>query len=403
MATPPTRPESTSPPNIPKSGLKPGSKLDFGLKSLDQYILRQMWTPFLFATVIVTAIVWLTQSLQRINIIVEHGQTLTMFGWLTVLIIPSLLAVIIPFGLFASAVFALQKLHSDSEIAVMFAAGVSRADIARPILLVTLLGAAATLWINVDLMPRSYRVLKREIADIRADFASAVIRSGEFITIKNGFTVYVETVEQNGQFSGLLIHDYRNGERAETYMAEKALLKETGIGPVLYLSNGNIQRVNRKSGEVDLVFFNRTAINLGQFDRDAGDLQLEMTERYLNELFNPDLTKAYDRDNAARLIGEGHGRLAAPLYAFAYVLIALYALTGGPYDRRGYTVRIAAACAAVGALRVAGFVLQGEASERGQYWIIYAVPLAAIIAALALIADAFPKRANARPSAPEGK
>lgn len=351
-----------------------------------------MWTPFLFATVIVTAIVWLTQSLQRIDIIVEHGQTLTMFGWLTVLIIPSLLAVIIPFGLFASAIFALQKLHSDSEIAVMFAAGVSRADIARPILLVTLLGAMATLWINVDLMPRTYRVLKREIADIRADFASAVIRSGEFITIKNGFTVYVDNVEQNGQFTGLLIHDYRNGAGAETFMAEKALLKETGAGPVLYLSNGNIQRVNRKSGEVELVFFNRTAINLGQFDRGVGDLQLEMTERYLGELFNPDLSKTYDRDNAARLIGEGHGRIASPLYAFVYVLVAIYALIGGPYNRRGYAIRIAVACAAVGAVRVAGFILQGEASERGLYWIIYAVPIAGIAVASLLIAGVFPKR-----------
>lgn len=364
------------------------------MKSLDQYILRQMWTPFLFATVTVTAIVWMTQSLQRIDIIVEHGQTLTMFGWLTLLIIPSLLAVIIPFGLFASAIFALQKLHSDSEIAVMFAAGVSRIDIARPILLVTLVGSAATLWINVDLMPRTYRVLKREIADIRADFASAVIRSGEFITIKNGFTVYVDKIEQNGQFLGLLIHDYRNGQRAETYMAEKALLKETGIGPVLYLSNGNIQRINNKSGEVDLVFFNRTAINLGQFDRSGGDLQLEMTERYLGELLNPDLTKAYDRENASRLIGEGHGRLASPLYAFAYVLIAIYALVGGPYDRRGYAIRIAAACVAVGALRVAGYILQGEASELGRYWIIYFAPAGAIILTTLLIADAFPKRAK---------
>ncbi|OFW98661.1 MAG: hypothetical protein A3E78_11600 [Alphaproteobacteria bacterium RIFCSPHIGHO2_12_FULL_63_12] len=361
------------------------------MKSLDLYILRQMWTPFLFATVTVTAIVWLTQSLQRIDIIVEHGQTLTMFGWLTLLIIPSLLAVIIPFGLFAAAVFALQKLHSDSEIAVMFAAGVSRAEIARPILLVTLIGAAATLWINVDLMPRTYRLLKREIADIRADFASAIIRSGEFITIKDGFTVYVDSIGQNGQFFGLLVHDYRNGQRAETYMAEKALLKETGIGPVLYLSNGNIQRFNGKSGEVDLVFFNHTAINLGQFDRGGGDLQLEMTERYLSELFHPDITKAYDRENAKRLVGEGHGRLAAPLYAFAYVLIAIYALIGGPYDRRGYAIRIAAACATVGGLRVAGYILQGEASELGRYWIVYAVPVAAILISGTLITGAFPK------------
>ncbi len=362
------------------------------LKSLDRYILRQMWTPFLFATLIVTAIIWLTQSLRRIDIIVEHGQTLTMFGWISLLLVPSLLAVIIPFGLFAAAIFALQKLHSDSEIAVMFAAGVSRADIARPILAVTVIGALLTLWINIDLMPRTYRELKREIADIRADFASAVIRSGEFITDRAGFTVYVEKAEQGGQFSGLLVHDYSDAGKSETYMAEKALLRDTSIGPVLYLSNGNTQRVNARTGEIEILYFSRTAINLGQFEAERGDPQLEMTERYLGELFEPDLTQAYDRQNANRLIGEGHGRLAAPLYAFAYVLIAIYALIGGPYDRRGYAIRIAIACAAVGVVRVAGYIAQAEAAGAGAYWLIYAAPVGAIIVATLLIFDALPRR-----------
>lgn len=368
---------------------------DPDLNSLDRYISRQMWTPFLLATGIVTLIVWLTQSLQRIDILVEHGQTLLKFGWLSLLLIPSLMAVIIPFGLFVAAIYALHRLHSDSEIAVMFAAGVSRADVARPILLVTTIGALATLWINVDLMPRSYRELKREIADIRADFASAVVRSGEFVTIPNGFTVYVDQAAPGGQFSGLLIHDYRNGENPETYMAQRAMLRETGIGPVLYLASGNVQRRNSRTGEVDVVFFEKTAINLGQFERGGGEVQLEMTERFIGELFRPDLTRAYDRANASRLIGEGHGRLASPIYAFAYVLIGIFALVGGPYDRRGYAVRILAACAAVGALRVAGYIVQGEASELGQYWLIYAPPAAAAAIAALLIADAFPARKRA--------
>jgi len=366
------------------------------LKSLDQYILRQMWTPFLVTTVVVTAIVWLTQSLQRIDMLVEYRQTLGAFAWLTVLIIPSLLAVIIPFGLFAAAAFTLHRLHSDSEIAVMFAAGVSRADVARPILLVASLGALATLWINVDLMPRSYRELKREIADVRADLASAIVRSGEFITLRGRFTVYVEKAEEGGLFSGLLVHDYRNSENPETYMAARALLQETGIGPVLHLSSGNVQRVNPKTGEVDIAYFEKTALNLGQFDRRSGALELEMTERYLGELFNPDLTKAYDRENAARLVGEGHGRLAAPIYAFAYALIAIYALIGGPYDRRSYGARIAAASIAVGAVRVIGYIMQGEASELGQYWLIYAVPAGAAAAAALLVADILPREGRSR-------
>ncbi len=345
-----------------------------------------MWTPFLFATIVVTAIVWLTQSLQRIDLLVEHGQSLAVFGWLTMLIVPSLLAVVIPFTLFGAALYALQRLHADSEIAVMFAAGVSLFQVARPILLIAAIGAAATLWINVDVMPRSYRVLKREIADIRADVASAVLRSGEFMTLRDGFTVYVEEVQQGGALIGLLVHDYRNTDMAETYMAQRALLKETDIGPVLYLSNGNVQRANRKTGAVDIVNFDRTAVNLGAINRSSRDLQLEMTERYIGELFRPDLTNAYDRENAKRLIAEGHNRIASPLYVFAYALLAIFALIGGPYNRRGYVARIALVCAAGGAVRVLGIVLQGAGADLGQYWLVYAAPAATILAALFLLA-----------------
>ncbi|MFN0023196.1 MAG: LptF/LptG family permease [Parvularculaceae bacterium] len=341
------------------------------MKSLEQYILRQMWTPFLFATLVVTAIVWLTQSLQRIDILVEHGQSLAVFGWLTMLLIPSLLAVVIPFALFGGALYALHRLHSDSEIAVMFAAGVSLLQVARPILVVAAFGALATLWINIDLMPRSYRILKREVADIRADVASSVLRSGEFMTLREGFTVYVDDAQPEGALVGLFVHDYRNGDFTETYMAQRALLRETDIGPVLYLSNGNVQRVNRATGAVDIVNFDRTAVNLGAIERGARDVQLELTERYIGELFHPDPENAYDRENERRLIAEGHNRLASPLYAIVYALFAIFALIGGPYDRRRYAIRIAAACAAAGAVRVIGIVVQGAAADIGEYWLIY--------------------------------
>jgi len=341
--------------------------------------------------VITTLIVWMTQALQRIDILVEYGQGFAVFAWLSVLIIPSLLAVIIPFALFGAVVYALYRLQTDSEIAVMFAAGVSRLRISAPILFITFLAAFATLYINADAMPRSYRVLKQEVANIRADVASSILRSGEFSTAIDGFTVYVEETRPGGQFIGLLINDYRNGENPETYMAERAILRETENGPVLFLRNGNIQRVARYTGDVSFIRFEEWAINITSFDQGPREFQLELTERYLGELFNPDLSKPYDRQNQAKLIAEGHARLAAPLYAFAYVLIALYALIGGPYSRQSYTLRVTAAAGAVFALRIAGFVAQGLVETAGAYWVLYAIPGGAIIAAAALLID-WPKQ-----------
>ena len=357
------------------------------MNSLDRYILKQCLIPFLLAIAIVTTIVWMTQSLQRAEILVEYSQGFGVFAWLSLLIVPSLLAVIVPFALFAAALYTLQRLHADSEIAVMFAAGVSKLRIGAPFLLLAFVGAAATLWVNLDLMPRSYRLLKREVADIRADFASAVLRGGEFVTLSDGFTVYVEEVRPGGQLVGLLINDYRRSGGTETYMAQRGLLRDTPQGPVLYLANGNVQRVARYTGVVEFVRFQETAINITDFDQRGGDLQLELTERYLPELFNPDRENAWDRENARILIAEGHNRLASPLYAFAYVLIAIYALIGGAYTRRGYGTRIAIACAAAGGVRVAGFLLQSLAGETGSYWLIYFAPALIIVVLGALLTD----------------
>lgn len=369
------------------------------MRSLDRYLLRQCLVPFVIATIVITAIVWVTQSLQRAEMFVEHTEGLIMFARLSLLLIPSLLSVIIPFALFLASLYAIQRLHSDSEIAVMFASGVGRLRIAVPLLLIAVGASAVTLWVNLQLMPASYRVLKNEIASMRADFASLVIRSGEFTTVANGFTVYVEETRPNGQFVGLLVNDYRNGEYSETYMAQRGLLRETKAGPILHLINGNVQRVARYTGAVDFIKFNETVVNLDMLAGEKGVQQLELTERYLGELFKPDTENAWDRQNTGILIAEGHNRLASPLYTFAYVLIALFALIGGPYSRRGYAVRIAIACAGAGVLRVIGFIVQGMTAEIGHYWLQYAIPVAAVAIVSALLAGAFanvaPKQAEA--------
>ena len=351
------------------------------MKSLDRYILKQCLVPLFLILVVTTIVVWMTQTLQRVEIIVEYGQSLGVFAFLSALIIPSLLAIIIPFATFGAAVFALYRLHSDSEIAVMFAAGYSRWRIAVPLLLIATAGALATLYVNVDLMPRSYRVLKQSIADIRADFASTLFRSGEFSDIIDGFTVYVDEALPGGRLSGLLINDYRNGNHPETYMAEAAIFRDTDAGPILYLRNGNIQSVDQETNDVSIIRFEEWTVNVDALRKNTGELQLEMTERYLGELFNPDLSKPYDRINERKLRAEGHNRLASPIYSLAYVMMGLFALIGGAYKRQGYFVRIAAVCAAIFGLRVVGFVVHSFVESGGGFWLLYAIPLSAMLGA----------------------
>ncbi len=337
---------------------------------------------------VLTLVIWMTQSLQRVDLIVENGKSFTLFLYLSILIIPSLLVILIPFALFGACLYTLYRMHSDSEIAVIFAAGVSRGRIALPILVLTFLGALLTLYIALDLSPRTYRTLKEQVLDIRTDFASSVLRSGEFNKIIDGFTIYVSDVRSDNQFLGLLVSDYRNPNAVKTYMAKRGILRDTDSGPLLLLVDGNLQRA-RNGAEVEIVPFSEVSLNIAAY-RNQEKLQLELTERYLSELLNPDLTNDWDRRNQGKMLAEAHNRLSTPFHAFAYVLIALFALIGGAYNRRGYILRIILASLTVITIRVCSYVLQSYTAEAGLLWMQYALPIFAIILSLALLFDLIP-------------
>jgi len=358
------------------------------MNCLDRYILRQFVGPFVMIVTILTLVIWMTQSLQRVDILIENGSTFSVFLYLSLLVIPSLLVILIPFALFGGSLYALYRMHSDSEIAVIFSMGVSRLRIILPILIITLIGAFATLYIALDLSPRTYRILKQKVAEIRTDIASSVLRGGEFIKVIDGFTIYADEVRPGGQFFGLLINDYRLPNEPRTYVAERAQLLESDNGPALFLVNGSLQRVLKGTYDVDFITFGNFKIEINEFQK-SSSFQLELTERYLPELLNPNLANEWDRRNAGKLIAEAHNRLASPFHAFAYVFISIYALIGGAYSRHGYLLRITGAISTVVMIRIGSFVAQTYAENSNAQWLQYAIPGLAILISLFLLSDVF--------------
>src|SRR5215475_2240546 len=100
---------------------------------LSLYVLRQVAGPLLLFTLLITTVIWLSQSLRLLDLVINRGQSAGMFVYLTFLTLPSLLAVIVPIAFFAGALYALNRLSGDSELVVMWAAGFSRAQMAIPL------------------------------------------------------------------------------------------------------------------------------------------------------------------------------------------------------------------------------------------------------------------------------
>jgi lipopolysaccharide export system permease protein len=262
----------------------------------------------------------------------------------------------------------------------MFSAGVSRWSICVPVLMLTAFVVVIVTALNLYFMPAGMRELRQKLFEIRGDIATSLIREGAFTNPVAGLTVYVRSRTPEGSIRGILVHDERNLAQPVTYMAETGELVRSSEGARLVMYNGNIERVirNPKSNEspVSLLYFDKYTYDLTQYASVQKVTEYESRERFLGELFDPASTDLYGQMFKARLRAEGHDRLIAAFYPVMFAMIALAALLPAPFNRRGYTLRIASAAVVAIVARVIGFGLINAAATQPAFIpLIYLLPL----------------------------
>lgn len=306
----------------------------------NSYIVRGLLWPLLLITVTLTGIIWLTQSLRFIDFIVNRGLSVASFVYLSSLLLPALLSIVLPIALFCAVIFVYNKLIMDSELVVLKSVGVSRFGLAKPAIIVGLLVSAFSYLISLYLLPASYREFKDMQIYVRNNYASVLLQEGVFNSPIQNLTVYIDGRTDDGMLKGLLVHDARNEHSPATMMAQEGRLVDTPSGPRFELVRGNRQEFDKEKGSLSLLYFDRYLLDLGGFVEEPGTRIREARERFLGELFFPLDAKP---SMLAQFHAEGHNRLIWPVYTLIMTLLALAALLPGEFNRRGQWKHILAA------------------------------------------------------------
>jgi lipopolysaccharide export system permease protein len=129
---------------------------------------------------------------------------------------------------------------------------------------------------------------------------------------------------------------------------------------------------------LNFLTFDEYAFDLGPYLRSGQKIRYKSSDRYLHELFFPDLTVKDDRDNRLKYLAEGHSRLSSPLYSLAFMALALGAVVGAGFSRMGYGRRIATFGAIAAIVRIIGFAVQAACDDAALLNVFqYVVPIAA--------------------------
>ena len=351
------------------------------------YLLRQLALPMAFATLALSGAIWLSQSLRFVDLIVNKGVPATTFGYLTALLFPSLLMVILPFALFCAVLFAYHRLGVESEITVLKAVGLSNLQIAAPCLLLAAIVTLVVYAISLYFMPLAFRNFRDLQQQIERDFSYLLLQPGVFNSPTRGLTVYVREHRADGSLAGIVVHDERRRKLPVTMMAEEGTLVRGDEGPIFIMERGNRQELD--AGDPDnpslsILHFERYTLDLAANASPPGERSPKPKEQYVHELLDPPQSLSEARRNGR--IAEAHKRLTWPLNALVFPLIGLAALLSRDFDRRGPWQSLLIATGGVIVVQALGMAIGSLAEQHlALIPLLYVATIAPAVVCLAVI------------------
>jgi lipopolysaccharide export system permease protein len=306
--------------------------------NLDRYIFRQLLVALVAATAALVALIWLTQSLRFVELVVNRGLSLRVFLSLTGLLIPNFIAVILPITTFVVVQFVYQRLSGDREITVMSAAGMSPWALSRPTVALCTLVVALCYLLNVWLVPASYSAFREYQFEIRNRVAAFMLQEGVFNAVSDDMIVYVRSRDVDGTLRGILVEDSRQKNSRATILAETGRLVEGPNGPAVLLLNGSREEIDKLSGRLNVLTFAQNSVDLTQSTKGDDVRYRDVNEMSLDELSHPE-TSALNARDAGKFYVEAARRLSGPWTAASFAFVGLVSVLTGSFRRHGNVLR----------------------------------------------------------------
>ena len=325
------------------------------MRQYERYVLQHLLWPSVVITASLTALVWQTQMLKFIDFVLGRGLSIADFFYLTGLMLPSLLLVLIPICLTIAVIYTYNRLTVESELIVLGAVGISPRQLARPVWMV---GGGAVLMcyaLSLFLMPAANGKFRDIRAFFRDQYASVLLEEEVFNNPMPGVTVFVRARDSANNLEGILLEDNRDPKQALTLIADHGRLEQGEHGPRFRLSHGIRQQW--REGKVSWLAFDDYSIDFAFYGA-TNARKPSADELGIRQLFS---TEGLSEKQAGAFLAEAHQRLTWPLLALSLPLMALALLLSSEFNRRGQWQRMVASALVTALLLVVYFGARGLA------------------------------------------
>jgi lipopolysaccharide export system permease protein len=296
-------------------------------KTFCRYICRELATPFFFALLIFTIILFTVRILKLVELVVNRGVPLEQLLAIFLYILPAFFEVTVPMSFLLALLWSFGRLSSDREILALRSCGISFLQMAFPIGVVTLVVLCGTFFLTLYARPWSNAALRHVIYEVTKTRATAGLKEKTFNDEFAGVVVYTDEIHPPGTLlQGIMIADSRNAQKQNTIFARQGLVvvNEDSQLLTLRLFDGTVHstEASRKGYQTTHFSTYDLTLNLATTlsDIQATAAPQELSLRELRAVITKK-REAGERVNAE--LSEWHRRFSLPFSCIVFALIAL--------------------------------------------------------------------------------
>ena len=299
---------------------------------------------FIMLLMVLTGLAWMVQIMSMMKFLMNYGVQLSNFLGLTMMMVPFIVSIIIPFVSFIAIIFIYNKLISENEITVMAASSLSPMQIAKPALWMAAALTALHFALNMWIVPASQASFYDTQWNLRYGLAHMKIQEAAFTEMSKGLVVYVDKVSGH-DLSQVMLSDTRDEKSQFTIFAEKGKLVSTGRGLSIVMTNGSLMA----GGDVTTIgTFDSFDMDLNVADKEGGNT-FRVRRVPTSELIH-DLLDAPSAKQHKAVLSELCSRLYGPLMNMILAALCLVVLLRSSLLRRRASFAPAVAVAAMAAV-----------------------------------------------------
>ena len=301
---------------------------------MKKIIFRKLLLDFLtffFLTLIgISAIIWVFQAVNFLDIMIEDGRNYNVYFNYTLLNFPKIISRVLPFALFFSFCYTLIKYETSNELIIYWNHGIDKINIINFFFWISIIIMVIQSILLSFVVPKSQELARSKLRSSNVDYFEGLIKPKKFNDTIKGLTIYAEDKDINEEFKNIYIKKSNSKSGFQITFAKKGIFELKGNKKILVLYNG--QTLTQNGNNITSFDFSKSDFGLSNMDSHLVTVKKIQEQSTLNlidclffilKLKKTEVVNCY-KDDPRSIYKELFKRLINPLYLPVLILVSLF-------------------------------------------------------------------------------